>query len=119
MIKRKIQLILPVRSYFMRYFVNSIIFRAAHRLLYCVFIKVDFEKTEMLEIFIFLQRSVSLERKTRYAVIEHTNTSNGTKNPNIFVFVFNLGYDVTLFQYPLKTSKRGNTSTTFVATKLN
>ena len=28
----------------MRYFVNSIIFRVSHRLLYCVFIEVDFEK---------------------------------------------------------------------------
>ena len=38
------QLILPMRFYLMRYFVNSIIFRVSHRLLYCVFIEVDFEK---------------------------------------------------------------------------
>ena len=30
--------------YFMRYSVNSIIFRVAHRLLYYVFIEVNFEK---------------------------------------------------------------------------
>ena len=41
---RKFQLILPMRFHFMRYFVNSIIFRVSHRLLYCVFIEVDFEK---------------------------------------------------------------------------
>ena len=29
---------------FTRYFVNSIIFRVSHRLLYCVFIEADFEK---------------------------------------------------------------------------
>ena len=40
----KFQLILPKHFHFMRYFVNSIIFRVAHRLLYCVFIEVDFEK---------------------------------------------------------------------------
>ena len=37
------QLILPMRFHFMRYFVNSIIFRVSHRLIYCVFIEVDFE----------------------------------------------------------------------------
>ena len=41
---RKFQLILPMGFHFMRYFVNSIIFRVSHRLLYCVFIEVDFEK---------------------------------------------------------------------------
>ena len=38
------QLILPMRFHFMRYFVNSIIFRVSPRLQYCVFIEVDFEK---------------------------------------------------------------------------
>ena len=38
------QLILPMRFHFMNYFVNSIIYRVSHRLLYCVFIEVDFEK---------------------------------------------------------------------------
>ena len=38
------QLILPLRFHFMRYFVNSIIFKGSHRLLYCVFIEFDFEK---------------------------------------------------------------------------
>ena len=41
---QKFQLFLPMRFHFMRYFVNSIIFRVPHRLLYCVFIEVDFEK---------------------------------------------------------------------------
>ena len=41
---RNFQLILPVRFQFMRYFVNSIISRVSHRLLYCAFIEVDFEK---------------------------------------------------------------------------
>ena len=41
---RNFQLILPMRFHFTRYFVNSIIFRVSHRLLYCVFIEVDFEK---------------------------------------------------------------------------
>ena len=39
-----LQLILPMRFHFMGYFVNSIICRVSHRLLYCVFIEVDFEK---------------------------------------------------------------------------
>ena len=38
------QLILPMHFHFMRYFVNSIIFRVSHRLLFCVIIEVDFEK---------------------------------------------------------------------------
>ena len=37
-------IILLMRFHFMRYFVNSIIFRVSHRLLYHVFIEVDFEK---------------------------------------------------------------------------
>ena len=50
------QLILLMRFHFMSYFVNSIIFRMSHRLLYCVFIEVDIEKKKMLEIFIFLPK---------------------------------------------------------------
>ena len=46
------QLILPMHFHFMRYFANSIIFRVSNRLLYCVFIEVDFEKQKMIEIFI-------------------------------------------------------------------
>ena len=38
------QPILPMRFHFMRYCVNSIIFRVSHRLLYCIFMEVDFEK---------------------------------------------------------------------------
>ena len=38
------QLILPMHFHFMRYFVRNIIFRVCHRLLYSVFIEVDFEK---------------------------------------------------------------------------
>ena len=41
---RNFQLILPMHFHFMKFFVNSIIFRVSHRLLYCVFIEVDFEK---------------------------------------------------------------------------
>ena len=41
---RNFQLILPMHFHFMRYFVNTIILRVSHRLLYCVFIEVDFEK---------------------------------------------------------------------------
>ena len=41
---RKFLLILSMPFHFTRYFVNSIIFRVPHRLLYCVFIEVDFEK---------------------------------------------------------------------------
>ena len=41
---RNFQLILPMCFHFMRYFVNSIIFSVSHRLLYCVFTEVDFEK---------------------------------------------------------------------------
>ena len=36
-------MILPMRFHFMGYFVNRIIFIVSHRLLYCVFIEVDFE----------------------------------------------------------------------------
>ena len=44
----------------MRYFVNSIIFRVSNRLLYCVFVKVNFEKLKkkMPEIFIFSMPSM-------------------------------------------------------------
>ena len=38
------QLILPVHFHFMEYFVGSIIYRVSHRLLYCLFIEVNFEK---------------------------------------------------------------------------
>ena len=38
------QLILPISFHFMMYFVNSIIFRVSHRLLYFVFIDVDLKK---------------------------------------------------------------------------
>ena len=41
---RNFQLILPMCFHYMTYFVNSIIFRVSYRLLYCVFIEVDFEK---------------------------------------------------------------------------
>ena len=41
---RHFRLILPMRFHFMRYFVNSILFRVSHRLLYGVFNEVDFEK---------------------------------------------------------------------------
>ena len=41
---RNFQLILSMRFHFMRYFVNSIIFRVSHGLLHCVFTEVDFEK---------------------------------------------------------------------------
>ena len=37
------QLILPMHFHFMRYFVNNIIFRVSYRLLFYVFIEVDFE----------------------------------------------------------------------------
>ena len=45
---RNFQLILPMRFHFMMYLVNSIISRVSHRLLFCVFIEVDFEKEKML-----------------------------------------------------------------------
>ena len=51
---RNFQLILPI-CFHLRYFMNSIIFRVSHWLLYCIFIEVDFEKLKMLEILIFLQ----------------------------------------------------------------
>ena len=38
----------------------------------------------MLEIFIYLQKQVNLERKTRHAVITHANTSNGIKISTFF-----------------------------------
>ena len=38
------QLILPMHFQFIWYFVNSIISSMSHRLLYCAFIEVDFEK---------------------------------------------------------------------------
>ena len=41
---RNFQLIQPMRFHFIKYFVNSLISRVSHRLLYCVFIEVDFEK---------------------------------------------------------------------------
>ena len=38
----------------------------------------------MLEIFIFLQKQVNLERKTQHEVFAHANTSNGIKIPTFF-----------------------------------
>ena len=38
------QLIMSMRFHFMRYYVDSTISRVSHRLLYCVFIEVNFEK---------------------------------------------------------------------------
>ena len=52
----KFQMIPPMCFHFMRYSMNSIIFRVSHRLLYCVFIEVDFEKWKLQEISIFLQK---------------------------------------------------------------
>ena len=56
----------------------------------------------MLEIFIFLQKQVNLEHKTRHTIITHANTSNGIKNPNFFWK--KLGDDVTLVQCPFKNN---------------
>ena len=53
---RNFQLIKQMGFHFMRYFVISIIFRVSHRVLYCVFIEVDFEKQKILGISIFLQK---------------------------------------------------------------
>ena len=38
----------------------------------------------MLEIFIFLQKLINLERKTHHAAITHANTSNGIKIPTFW-----------------------------------
>ena len=38
----------------------------------------------MLEIFIYLQKEVNLERKTQHTVFTHANTSNGIKIPTFF-----------------------------------
>ena len=75
---------------------NSIIFRVLHRLLYCVFIEIDFDKLKMPETFIFLQKSVNLEHKTWHAVFTHANTSNGIKIPTFFWK--KVGDDVELVQ---------------------
>ena len=58
---RNFQLILPMCFHFMRHFINSIIFRVSHRLLYCVFIEVDFEKIENV-ISIHISSKVSQSR---------------------------------------------------------
>ena len=38
----------------------------------------------MLEIFMFLQKYIIVERKTWHAVIAHANSSNGIKIPTFF-----------------------------------
>ena len=53
----------------------------------------------MLEIFIFVQKQVNLERKTLHAVITHANTSSGIKIPT---FLEKLGDDVILVKCPFK-----------------
>ena len=53
----------------------------------------------MLEIFIFLQKSVNLERETRHAVFNHANTSSDIKIPT---FWKNVGDDVELVQCPFE-----------------
>ena len=52
----------------------------------------------MLQIFIFVQKSVSLEYKTQHSVISHANTSNGIKIPTFFGKSW--GNDVVLVQCP-------------------
>ena len=52
----------------------------------------------MLEIFIFLQKEIFLERKTQLAVITHTNNSNGKKFQLFFGKSF--GDDVILVRCP-------------------
>ena len=57
----------------------------------------------MLEIFIYLQKQVNLEHKTRHAVITHSNTSNGIKIPTFFekswVMMMNLSNAPLMFFY--------------------
>ena len=47
-------------------------------------LKSTLKNKKMLEMFIYLQKEVNLERKTCYAVITHANTSNGKKIPTWF-----------------------------------
>ena len=56
----------------------------------------------MLEIFIFLQKEVNLERKTRHAVFTHANTSNDIKIPTFFEK--KLGVMLDLSNAPLITN---------------
>ena len=70
----------------------------------------------MLEIFIYLQKYVNLERKTQHAVITHANISNGTK-PQLFWKKF--GDDVELVQCPFnlhhpQTATAGDTSVKYI-----
>ena len=68
------QLILPMCFHFMRYFVNRIIFRVSHRLLYCVYIEVDFVKNRKCQKYSNFFKSKS--------IIIHAKTSNGIKIPS-------------------------------------
>ena len=92
---RNLQPILPMHFLFMKYFVNSIIFRASHRLLYRVFIEVYFEKIESARNF-HISSKVNLQHKTQHAVITHANTSNSTEIPTFFWK--KVGDDVILVQ---------------------
>ena len=98
-----------MRFHFTRYFVNSIIFRVSHRLLYCVFIEVDFEKWPL---------------KEKNAHIFHTELKLQVKltcsyftcicfwwyrNPNIFGN--KCGDDVEVVQCPLKALIKKNEKT--------
>ena len=53
----------------------------------------------MIEIYIFLQKQVNLERKTQHTVITHTNTSSGIKIPTFSEK--SLGMMLYLFSAPI------------------
>ena len=88
--------------HFMRYFVNNIISRVSNRLLYCVFIEVDFENRKCYSY--FFKKSVNSEHKTQHTVITHANTFNGIKIPTFFWKKLGdqkkVGGDVILVQCP-------------------
>ena len=52
-------MILPMRFHFMRHFMNSIIFKVPHRLLYCVLIEIDFETETVRNVHISSKESQS------------------------------------------------------------
>ena len=100
---RNFQLILPMRFHFMRYFVNSIIYKVSHRLLYCVFIEVDFENIESA-------RNIHISSKRSHSRMWNSACSHYPcqrswwyKNPNFFLK--KLGDDVELVQCPFKSER--------------
>ena len=102
---RNFQLILPMRFHFMRCFVNSIISRVSHWLLYCIYWSRlwKIENTRNIHISSKVSQSTTWNSVCSHFPRQHFKWY---KNPNFFGE--KLGDDVTLVQCPFKEVHGGN-----------